>query len=334
MLKRSHPDWGCQRISDALVRGPALSASPSAVARVLHEAGYETVLEPTRPHRAKERRFERARANQLWQTDLLTFMLKRQNRRLYMVAFLDDHSRFIVSFGLHASASTSLVIEALEAGIASYGPPEELLTDNGPQYVTWRGKSRFTKHLEKRGIKQLIARPKRPQTLGKIERFWGTVWRELVETAVFLAWRRQIKWTVLRQNLRFFLAVGFLVATATALSFAAVAYIDPGSAALVSQTYTLITLGLGIFWLRERLRPLQLVGAVIAIIGLFVISFQPGETSNLLRLGALLVLLSNFTYALHTAVVKRYGDALDFGNFFLFRVGSTALLCSKTSASG
>jgi transposase InsO family protein len=185
MLKRSHPDWGCQRISDALVRGPALSASPSAVARVLHEAGYETILEPTRPHPAKERRFERARPNQLWQTDLFTFMLKRQNRRLYMVAFLDDHSRFIVSFGLHASASTSLVIEALEAGIANYGPPEELLTDNGPQYVTWRGKSRFTKHLEKRGIQQLIAKPKRPQTLGKIERFWGTVWRELVETAVF-----------------------------------------------------------------------------------------------------------------------------------------------------
>ncbi len=147
----------------------------------------------------------------------------------------------------------------------------------------------------------------------------------LVETAVFLAWQRQIKWSVLRKHLWFFLAVGFLVATATALSFAAVAYIDPGSAALVSQTYTLITLGLGIFWLRERLRPLQLVGAVIAIVGLFVISFQPGESSNLLRLGALLVLLSNFTYALHTAVVKRYGDALDFGNFFLFRVGSTAL---------
>ena len=112
-------------------------------------------------------------------------MLKRQNRRLHLVAFLDDHSRFIVSFGLHASASTSLVIEALEAGITNYGPPEELLTDNGPQYVTWRGKSQFTKQLEKRGIKQIIAKPKRPQTLGKVERFWGTLWRELVETAVF-----------------------------------------------------------------------------------------------------------------------------------------------------
>jgi len=186
MLKQSHPEWGCQRISDMLMRGPALPASPSAVARVLHEAGYELVEEPTRPHPEKVRRFERAKPNQLWQTDLFTFVLKRQNRRVHLVAFLDDHSRFLVSFGLHATASTALVREALEAGLASYGPPQEVLTDNGPQYVTWRGKSQFTRHLEKRGIRQIIAKPKRPQTLGKIERFWGTMWREFLETAVFL----------------------------------------------------------------------------------------------------------------------------------------------------
>jgi transposase InsO family protein len=173
MLKASHPEWGCQRISDVLVRGPALAASPSAVARVLHEAGYELVQEPIRAHAEKVRRFERAKPNQLWQTDLFTFVLKRQNRRVYLVAFLDDHSRFIVSYGLHASQSTALVLEVLEAGIASYGPPQEILTDNGPQYVTWRGKSRFTRHLEKRGIQQLVSKPKHPQTLGKIERFWG-----------------------------------------------------------------------------------------------------------------------------------------------------------------
>ena len=186
MLKESHPEYGCQRISDMLARGPALPASPSAVARVLHEAGYELVEEPTRPHRDKVRRFERAKPNQLWQTDLFTFVLKRQNRRVYLVAFLDDSSRFIVAYGLHASQSTALVIEVLEAGIASYGPPEEILTDNGSQYVTWRGKSQFTKRLEKRGIRQLVAKPKRPQTLGKIERFWGTLWRECIETAIFL----------------------------------------------------------------------------------------------------------------------------------------------------
>jgi hypothetical protein len=77
-------------------------------------------------------------------------------------------------------------LEALEAGIASYGPPEEILTDNGPQYITWRGKSRFTKHLEKRGVRQIVAKPRRPQTLGKIERFWGTLWREFLEAAIFV----------------------------------------------------------------------------------------------------------------------------------------------------
>src|SRR5262245_1072630 len=186
MLKELHPDWGCQRLSDELLRGPALSASPSAVARVLHEAGYQAEARPTRPHTPKVQRFERARPNQLWQTDLFTFVLKRQNRRLYLVGFLDDHSRFVVGYGLHASASSGLVLEVLRAAIANYGPPSEILTDNGPQYVTWRGKSQFSKELEQQGIRQIVSRPKHPQTLGKIERFWGTLWRECLERAVFL----------------------------------------------------------------------------------------------------------------------------------------------------
>jgi len=186
MLKQANPDWGCQRISDMLLRGPALPASASAVARVLVEAGYELKEEATRPHPDHVRHFERARPNQLWQTDLFTFMLKRQNRRVYLVAFMDDHSRFLVSYGLHASQSTALVLEVLRAGLASYGAPQEILTDNGTQYVTWRGKSAFTRELEKRGIQQVVARPRHPQTLGKVERFWGTLWRECLESAVFV----------------------------------------------------------------------------------------------------------------------------------------------------
>jgi transposase InsO family protein len=186
MLKTAHPEWGCQRISDMLLRGPALPASPAAVARVLHEAGYEMEEKTTRPHQPQVRAFERAKPNQLWQTDLFTFVLKRQNRRVYLVAFMDDHSRFITGYGLHASQSAALVLEVLRAAITAYGVPAEILTDNGSQYVTWRGKSQFTRELEKRGIKQIVARPRRPQTLGKIERFWGSLWRECVETAVFL----------------------------------------------------------------------------------------------------------------------------------------------------
>jgi transposase InsO family protein len=183
MLKQQNDTWGCQRISDMLVRSPGVPASPRAVARVLVEAGYQLDEEPTNPHPDKVRNFERAKPNQLWQTDLFTFMMKRQNRRVYLVAFMDDHSRFIVSYGLHASQSGALVLEVLHAGFARFQPPEEILTDNGTQYVTWRGKSAFSKELEKHGIKQIVARPRHPETLGKIERFWGTLWREFLGAA-------------------------------------------------------------------------------------------------------------------------------------------------------
>jgi transposase InsO family protein len=185
MLKESHPEYGCERISNELMRGPALGASPTAVARVLHEAGYVLEEKVTHPHPDRVRRFERENPNQMWQTDIFTFMLKRQNRRVYLVGFMDDHSRFMVGYSLDPGANTKMVINTLRTGISNYQAPESVLTDNGPQYVTWKGKSAFTKECEHRGIKQIVARPRHPRTLGKIERFWGTLWRGLVETAIF-----------------------------------------------------------------------------------------------------------------------------------------------------
>lgn len=143
-----------------------------------------------------------------------------------------------------------------------------------------------------------------------------------VETAVFLAWQRKIRLDVLRQNTWFFAAIGFLVAGATSLSFASVRYVDAGTASMLAQTTTLFALTFGLLWLREKLHRVELLGAGVALVGIFVISFQPGDV---LRLGSLLVLASSFLYALHAAVVKRYGQEIDFANFFLFRVGSTSL---------
>ena len=185
MLKQSHPEWGMQRIHDVLLRCEGYSAGTDAIARVLQEEGYVPEQQPTHPHKPVIHFFERARPNQLWQTDLFTFTLKRENRRVHLVAFMDDHSRFIVGYGLHASSAGAPVREVFEAAIANYGAPEEVLTDNGSQYRTWRGKSAFSKLCERRGIHQIVARPRHPQTLGKAERFWGTLWRECLESGIF-----------------------------------------------------------------------------------------------------------------------------------------------------
>ncbi len=125
---------------------------------------------------------------------------------------------------------------------------------------------------------------------------------------------------IFRRYLWFFLAVGFLVAASTALNYTSVAFIDPGTASLLGKTSVLFGLGFGLIWLRERFNITETVGAVIAIAGTLIITFQPGDY---LRLGALLVLLSTFMYALHAALVKRYSSDMDLAEFFLFR-----LLCT------
>jgi drug/metabolite transporter (DMT)-like permease len=133
--------------------------------------------------------------------------------------------------------------------------------------------------------------------------------------------RRRIHFGTFKANYRFFLVVGALVAASTALNYEAVSYIDPGTASLLAQTTTLFALVLSIVWLHERLAPLEIGGALIALSGVFIIAFQPGDY---LRLGSLLVLISAFMYSLHAAIVKRHGGDMDFGNFFLFRVASVS----------
>ncbi|MGL4650325.1 MAG: DMT family transporter [Caldilineaceae bacterium] len=141
------------------------------------------------------------------------------------------------------------------------------------------------------------------------------------EVTLFAALTRRLHWRAFRPHLLFYLAIGFLVAASTALSYESIAYVDPGTAALLGKTSTLFALFFGILWLHERLTVRQAAGSLVALLGAVVIVFQPGD---FLRFGALLVLLSSLTYALHTALVKRYGEEINFLDFFVFRLLSTA----------
>jgi len=60
-----------------------------------------------------------------------------------------------------------------------------MLTDNGRQYTSWRGTSRFEAELKKEGVAHFKSRPQHPMTLGKIERFWSTIWQEFLTRAQF-----------------------------------------------------------------------------------------------------------------------------------------------------
>jgi hypothetical protein len=95
-----------------------------------------------------------------------------------MIGFMDDHSRFLVGWGLYRFQTAANVQEVFRSAIEKHGLPKEVLSDNGRQYYTWRGRSQFTQTLTKLGIRHIRSRPYHPQTCGKIESFWRNVIQE------------------------------------------------------------------------------------------------------------------------------------------------------------
>ena len=183
-LKREHPAFGIKRISQLLRRWFFLPASPETVRRHLHEAGLMSESPPAKKRNlTRPRFFERATPNQMWQTDIFTFRLG--GRYAYLIAFMDDYSRFIVGADLFRSPTAPSVIEVYRVAVGEFQPPKEMLTDNGRQYTSWRGTSRFEAELKKDRVAHFKSRPHHPMTLGKIERFWETIWQEFLCRAQF-----------------------------------------------------------------------------------------------------------------------------------------------------
>ena len=93
--------------------------------------------------------------------------------------YLDDRTRMITSFGIFKSATTENSVALLKSAIADYGKPKCVMTDHGTQYYANRSEckqenTQFRIALDALGIKHYLARVNRPQTNGKVERFFLT----------------------------------------------------------------------------------------------------------------------------------------------------------------
>lgn len=183
-VKAQQPASGVKRISQWMRRMLFVQASPETVRQVLHQEGLmpSTKKKPPR-NPPKPRFFERSTPNQLWQSDICTFRLGGSNA--YLIGFVDDYSRYVVGLGLYRSQTAENVLEVYRRAVGEYGPPKEMLTDHGRQYANWRGKTRFQMELAKDKIHHLMSRPHHPMTLGKVERFWKTIWEEFLVRAQF-----------------------------------------------------------------------------------------------------------------------------------------------------
>src|SRR4030043_2212690 len=183
-IKKREPFFGVKRISHLLKRAFFLSASPETVRPTLRA---QSLMDPSRKkHRhniTRPRFFERSTSNQMWQSDIFTFRLG--GRYAYLIGFIDDYSRYMVGLELYRSQTADQVLEVYRRAIGEYGVPKEVLTDRGRQYTNWRGKTRFERELGKERVRHIKSQAHHPMTLGKIERFWKTVYEEFLVRAQF-----------------------------------------------------------------------------------------------------------------------------------------------------
>ncbi|MCK6458855.1 MAG: IS3 family transposase [Planctomycetes bacterium] len=182
---RRFPFYGLRRVRDWLRRFGGVAVSAGAVRRVREEEAIPPPAPPRRRRRRRPavRRFERSRPRELWQSDITSILLPRHGQRAYLVVFLDDFSRYVVGWTLASQQRGEMVIEALLGAITRFGKPREVLTDQGRQYYSWRGKSDFQKVLLREGIAHVVSRAHHPETLGKCERLWETLNAELWDRA-------------------------------------------------------------------------------------------------------------------------------------------------------
>jgi putative transposase len=120
-------------------------------------------------------RYELPNPNDMWHTDWSYDPFTRRQLSVY----IDDRTRLITSYGLFRRASADNTIALLKTGIAQYGKPKTIMTDHGSVYYANRpeadqNNTQFRIILNVLGIKHYLARVNRPQTNGKVERFFLT----------------------------------------------------------------------------------------------------------------------------------------------------------------
>lgn len=168
---RSKYGYGACRIEEVLKR-QGFGISHRQIEKVLIRQGLQL------PNIKKQKtrkwvRYELPNPNDLWHTDWTYDPYTGKQFSVY----LDDRTRLITSYGLFNNATTEHSIALLKTGIAWYGKPKAIMTDHGSTYYAnhpnaVQENTKFRIYLNIRGIKHQLARINRPQTNGKVERFF------------------------------------------------------------------------------------------------------------------------------------------------------------------
>lgn len=143
-----------------------------------------------------KRKIIKERMGQLGHIDchhLSKSVIRGQNKRLYLLCVLDDYSRLAwaeVMEDISALTTMFTAMRCMQRFKQEFSIQfEEIIADNGPEFGPAISQSKqnhpFERMLIETGIKRRYMQPYRPQTNGKVERFWRTLKEDLIEETDF-----------------------------------------------------------------------------------------------------------------------------------------------------
>lgn len=176
LLKEELPTRSAQKIIIMLEMAKRVEAGflkLRTVNRLLTHYGY-TRENLTKDHRVYAKH-EKDCVNKMWQSDIMEACYlpdkNGESRLVYLVGFIDDHSRRILHCQFYFDATLTRLEDCLQKAVIKFGSPNSLYVDNGKVYVS----DQFKIICAKLGITLKYATAYHPAGKGKIEVFWKYV---------------------------------------------------------------------------------------------------------------------------------------------------------------
>lgn len=204
--KRLHPHYDKIVEQAEILRKEVPARSVSQIIRILEMEGYAKPGELKRStlqehllnngYGAKQmrtyskkglasRRFQKPHRCMLYQGDIkygpfLPIGSNHSKKQVYLAAFIDDATRYIVSAKFYKIQRAEIIEDSLRIAVMNFGKPDAIYVDNGKQY---RSKCLQTA-CNKLGIRLLFTKPFSPEAKGKIEAFNRTLDSFLTEISI------------------------------------------------------------------------------------------------------------------------------------------------------
>ena len=189
-------DRGCNKYEINCILRTQLGSrtpSPSCIYNILKRHGKNML---TQPMKEEKRRIIKEKAGELGHLDchhLAKDMVASDSKRYYVVCLIDSCTRVAWAEVVEDIKSISVMfatLHCLNQMTSRYDIRfAEILTDNGPEFGPKSSRNKnhhpFERLCIEMGIKHRHTRPYRPQTNGKVERFWRTLNEDLINETYF-----------------------------------------------------------------------------------------------------------------------------------------------------